>query len=705
MTLAAAGYAQGLSQKYASMLTRPRNYVCYRATGPMQIDGLDKEQAWAAVPYTESFVDISGYDMTRPRLDTRAKMLWDDDYLYIFGQIEEPDVWGYITKRDEVVFYDNDFEVFIDPRGNGHDYFEIESNVRGTIFDLSLPRPYRSPQRPFIQFQWNCPGLKVATHVNGTLNRPGDKDKGWTIEMAIPRQAIGSEFDSYLKAGHSLRLGFSRVEWQYDMDGKKYNRKKDAAGKYLPEDNWVWTPTGKIQMHMPERWGYVYLADKQAGQGTVEFQYPADEPVRRFLWMLFYAQEDHRAATGRWYTSLDEFPLTAEDKALLPEGWRVNVETTLHTYEMTATAPDGSEVAIDEQGYCYEREPQKVVKADVPVYVWSGYDDKTTYASLMQDFASWKSHGVKGVCISGGFDIAKTRTAARAAKALGLEYHAWAPCMLQGGLDSTWYAVNRLGQSSYKVQAYVPYYKNLDPNNPAVQQWFVEKYSQLAEIPEVDYVQLDYIRYPDVILARGLWDKYGLVMNEEYPTADYCYCPRCVADFKAKTGIDIRKYKDPSKCKEWAQWRCDVITALVTKIAEAVHAKGKKVSADVFPGPYSYATWMVRQEWNKWPIDAFFPMNYNDFYMEPASWVGKVTKEEVEAVKGQVPVYSGIFICRDWRHKDKVVDPENSGLLPSEIGEAVRTSMEAGAKGISLFTPQDMTPEHWAALEEAITRK
>ena len=340
------------------------------------------------------------------------------------------------------------------------------------------------------------------------------------------------------------------------------------------------------------------------------------------------------------------------------------------------------------------------LSATIPVYVWQSWNGKTTAGTLNKDFAKWKSHGVGGVCLNAGFDVEKTRTAAKAAKALGLEYHAWAPCMLQEGLDSTWYAVNRLGQSAYTAQAYVPYYKCLDPRNPQVQEWLIDKYCRLADIPEVDYVQLDYIRYVDVILAKGLWEKYNLVMDEEYPPADYCYCDHCVQDFKAQTGIDIRSVKDPSGCREWAQFRCDAITELVNRIAAAVHAKGKKVSADVFPGPYSYATWMVRQEWNKWNVDAFFPMNYNDFYMENVAWVGRMTQEEVASVRGKAPVYSGLFICRDWKNKDKVVDPENSGLLPSEMAEAVTGSMQAGAAGICLFTPYDMTGEHWEALDK-----
>lgn len=341
--------------------------------------------------------------------------------------------------------------------------------------------------------------------------------------------------------------------------------------------------------------------------------------------------------------------------------------------------------------------------AKTPVFAWSGWGENTTEKSLTADFKAWKKHGVTGVCINAGMDVEKIAVAAKVAKKVGLEYHAWVPTMVQGGKPKSWYTVNRLGESASDKPAYVPYYTTLDPRNKEVRKFLVEKFEEIASIPEVDYVQLDYIRYADVILARGLWDKYGLTMNGEYAKADYCYCDDCVAAFKQQSGIDITKVTDPSKIKEWAQFRCDAVTDLVNAISDAVHAKQKKLSADVFPGPKSYAEWMVRQQWNNWKLDAVFPMNYNDFYMEPAAWVGKVTKEEVEAMKGKnTLLYSGIFICHDWRHKDKVVDPENSGLLPSEIAEAVQSSMAAGADGISIFTPNDMTEEHWTELEKVL---
>jgi len=70
-------------------------------------------------------------------------MLWDDTYFYVAAQLEEPDVWATLTQRDTVIFYDNDFEVFIDPDGDTHNYYELEVNAFGTLWDLMLLTPYR----------------------------------------------------------------------------------------------------------------------------------------------------------------------------------------------------------------------------------------------------------------------------------------------------------------------------------------------------------------------------------------------------------------------------------------------------------------------------------------------------------------------------------------------------------------------------------
>ena len=340
-------------------------------------------------------------------------------------------------------------------------------------------------------------------------------------------------------------------------------------------------------------------------------------------------------------------------------------------------------------------------KSQAPVYVWEGINSKTNMEELSEKYRFWKSKGVVGVCMGSG-DVELVREASARAHAEGLEYHAWIGAMTRGDMPHEWYTVNRLGQPSDENPPYVSYYKTLDPADPDVRDYLVGVYSEIAGLPDVDYVQLDYIRYADVILSRGLWEKYGLDMTEEYAPADYCYCDDCVAEFKELTGIDIREVEDPSKVKEWAQFRCDKVTNLVNAIVDAVHSKGKKVSADVFPGPMSHAYWMVRQEWSKWNVDMLFPMNYNDFYLEGPEWLATIVREEAESAPAGVPVMSGLFICPDWRNKDKVVDPEDSGLLPSEMETAVRGSLDNGAAGICLFTPGRMSAEHWNALAKAL---
>ncbi len=697
--------AESLTEKYRRFLTLPPNYVCYRTAGPITVDGRADEESWKNVPFTEAFVDISGEGFPKPRFLTRAKMLWDDDYLYVYGEMEEPDIWADILKRDEVVFYNHDFEVFIDPTGDAQNYFEIETNAVGNVFDLSIEHPYRVPtKRTFVKFQWDCTGMKVATYLDGTLNKADDRDRGWSVELAIPRKTLAAEFDNVLQQGKCLRVGFSRVEWQLDVDGNgKYSRKKDNNGNYLPEDNWTWGPTGQVAMHMPERWGFVLLSGKKAGEGTEQFAYPDDYDARRLLWATYYAQEEYYHKNRRFAASLKQLGVTAKDQALLPPGCTLRMEAISHKFETIVTKSDGTQLVVDETGRFSSR--GEASRGEIPVYVWKGWGKNTTAESLVNDFRAWKKHGVKGVCFNAGMDVEKIRTAAAVAKKMGLEYHAWVPTMVQGGKDSTWYTVNRFGESAYDKPVYVPFYKTLDPRNPQVREFLVEKFREIADIPGVDFVQLDYIRYADVILAKGLWEKYGLVMNGEYAKADYCYCKDCVADFKQQTGIDITEVTDPSQVKEWAQFRCDAVTDLVNAIAEAVHAKGKKISADVFPGPTSYAAWMVRQQWDKWNLDAVFPMNYNDFYLEPASWVGKVTAESVQALKGKkTALYSGLFICHDWKNKASIEDPEGSGLLPSEMAEAVEGSIKAGANGVCLFTPDSMTPEHWEALDRVLEK-
>ncbi|MBN2486435.1 MAG: hypothetical protein JXB34_10720 [Bacteroidales bacterium] len=338
-------------------------------------------------------------------------------------------------------------------------------------------------------------------------------------------------------------------------------------------------------------------------------------------------------------------------------------------------------------------------------YAWLSGPGDATDTMLSEKFSELKEKGIDGLMYNAGREVEVYKRISKIAKEHDLEFYAWIPTLIQNNnpeINKEWYAVNGLGESAFDKPAYVGYYNFVCPNREQVLDYLLNMYGRVADIPEVDGIHLDYIRFPDVILARGLWEKYGLVMDREYPQFDYCYCEKCVAGFKAKTGIDILQVENPSEVEEWKQYRYDLVTNVVNSLADMVHSKNKKINAAVFPGPHSVAKKIVRQEWDKWNLDAFFPMNYNDFYLEDTKWIGQMCNEAVAALNNQKPVYSGLFICPDPQKKATEPDPENHGLVPEELEAAIRESVENGAAGICLFTPDRMTPEGWKILDKVL---
>jgi hypothetical protein len=234
----------------------PKSYNVYRTPHPIQIDGKLDDPAWKAAPWTTDFVDIEGSAKPRPPLRTRIKLLWDDDNLYIAAELQEPDVKATLTKHDSIIYQDNDFELFLKPLPDATGYFEFEINALNTSWDLYLNKTYNAGGKP--DSSWEIPGLKTAVAIQGTLNQSADKDHGWTVEIAIPWTAYASRLPvTRPQVGSQWRANFSRVEWP-----KGVTIDTPAAPHEHKENNWVWTPQGAVNMHIPEKWGYLYFRDK-----------------------------------------------------------------------------------------------------------------------------------------------------------------------------------------------------------------------------------------------------------------------------------------------------------------------------------------------------------------------------------------------------------------------------------------------------------
>ncbi len=282
----------------------PPSYLCRRTDEPITIDGNIDKPIWATAPWSTDFVDIEGPEnRPKPAQRTRMKMLWDDTYLYLAAELIEHRIWATITRRDAVIFWDNDFEIFFDPTGSTHAYGEIEFNALGTVWDLMLTKPYRDGGIPVSAF--DVKGLKLGIHIDGRLNDPDARSQRWCAELAIPWASLYMDADrthhpiGAPNAGDFWRMNFSRVEWRTEVvDGTIRKVINPATGTSYPEDNWVWAPTGLINIHYPELWGCVHFVNTPEDAPAALI--PHSERVKWALRLLYYRQHAFRAEHGHF---------------------------------------------------------------------------------------------------------------------------------------------------------------------------------------------------------------------------------------------------------------------------------------------------------------------------------------------------------------------------------------------------------------------
>ena len=215
-------------------------YECPRTPVAPNLDGTLTDPAWDVAPWTTDFVPIA--DGPLPRFQTRAKLMYDDQYAYVGGLLEEPHVWSTMTEKNSKLFHENNFELFLDPDGDGQNYYEFEINPLGTIWELTLPKPYVDGGVPIDPT--NLPGLRTAIH-------PSHTHSGWSTELAV----AGAYLSSYIvgratppNPGDEWRMNLMRCQHPHEVVDGAY-----VKGTEL--EFWVWSPQYVEDMHRPDRWG------------------------------------------------------------------------------------------------------------------------------------------------------------------------------------------------------------------------------------------------------------------------------------------------------------------------------------------------------------------------------------------------------------------------------------------------------------------
>jgi hypothetical protein len=222
---------------------RPR-YVIQRAALPITIDGRLDESSWFAAKEVGTFRFAWWKAGTREA--TIAKMLWDDEYLYVAYLCHDAHISAQHVGLNQPVWTDDCVEVFTAPDPKRPDaYFNIEMNANGAVFDDYHPRGVGSDIRP----RWSAEGLKIATRIHGTLNNDADQDQCWTLEVAIP-------FKAFVRVAPHLP----------PKPGDEWRLNLNRCGGKVNEQFSQWSPgTGpEPQFHAPRDFGTVRFSDERA---------------------------------------------------------------------------------------------------------------------------------------------------------------------------------------------------------------------------------------------------------------------------------------------------------------------------------------------------------------------------------------------------------------------------------------------------------
>jgi hypothetical protein len=270
---AAVAQPTGERSKFPCPENEIARYTAYRVDEPIKIDGQLDEPVWTNASWSPRFHDILTGGKTIH--ETRACVTWDEQNLYVAYRIEEPFLHARFTNHNAPIWQDNDIELFIAGRDA---YYEFELNAFNTRYEVffiwteayesggfaTAPEFAQTQMVPFNgvdfknhprgkrlgNFKWSFPGLKTAVAIDGTVNDDKDRDRGWTVELALPWKGM----EWLAKADQRALPPREGDVWR--MDFSRFNTYKEAPPA-KDSGGWVWSKHGVWDSHIPECFPFI----------------------------------------------------------------------------------------------------------------------------------------------------------------------------------------------------------------------------------------------------------------------------------------------------------------------------------------------------------------------------------------------------------------------------------------------------------------
>lgn len=315
-------------------------------------------------------------------------------------------------------------------------------------------------------------------------------------------------------------------------------------------------------------------------------------------------------------------------------------------------------------------------------WAWSHANPDYTNQQWDSVFTKLEDAGFYGVLISADSNVLKR--VLPLATQHQLKVQAWMWAMNRSDADSSWWSYNALGQSLAEKRAYVDYYKFMCPALPEVREFLQQKVHELTKIKGLYGIHLDYIRYVDVILPEALQPKYGLKQDHIMPEFDYGYHPEMRKLYKQRYGVDPLELDNYQSDSTWIRFRLDELNKTVNLLPPIAHEAGMQLTAAVFPTP-AMSRDMVRQDWESWQLDCFYPMTYFKFYNEDHQWAKLVTDTNIRSVRADRTV-CGLYL-------PDITDS-------TDFSRAIHHILESKPKGISIFELRGLNESHYNTVKK-----
>lgn len=208
-------------------------YTAHRTSGSIYIDGNMTEADWLAAKTAGDFV-FPWYESGKKE-QTEVRVLWDDEYLYVFFTCEDEHISAHYFQRNSAPYKDDCVEVFIAPNPDQPLWYaNNEINCLGTW----LIGAHIGERNEYVLRD----KVLVGRSHKGTVNNEADTDEWWIIELGIPFESL-KDYQGQLPPRPGDRWGIN------------FNRCGGDVNEQFSQ--WTASKTEQPSFHQPQDFGHI----------------------------------------------------------------------------------------------------------------------------------------------------------------------------------------------------------------------------------------------------------------------------------------------------------------------------------------------------------------------------------------------------------------------------------------------------------------